>query len=268
MRPMKIAWIIAFLLVSLLLSTTAFAAIPPEYQQFVSTIPGVTEEMLYPDFWVNKPGQAKKVIMDAEEIAEYNSATAEAIGRVVELDDYPESLTGEELTGMINLVSVRTSSMRYDINGNSLPADYWPAMTAQLNLSGVADVNPVRFGITVRRTNLRIFPTNEGLYSSRTNHDTDRLQWTAVYAEEPMAVLHASADGQWYFAHIYTCFAWIPAEDVALAPKEVLFSYVNRDPFLVVTGDRVFTQPNPDTESVSEVQLDMGVRLPLPLPRR
>lgn len=257
--------LLSVLLVSLWLGPLGGSALPTTYQQYAPTIPDTTEAMLEPEFWIAKPGTAKKVLMSPEEIEEWNNLTADAIDRVVQFEEYPETMTKAELVAKIDTVSKVPTSKRYLADGTEIPgrSPYYDPFVANMPKDAIADEFPVRFGITVRRTNLRVLPHESPLYSSKTSPH-DQFQWTAVYALEPLAVLHTSADGQWYFVHIYTCFAWIPVEDVALfESKEAMLEYAKRDPFLMITGDRVFTQYNTSNPEIAELQLDMGVRVPL-----
>lgn len=223
------------------------------------------EAMLEPHFWIAKSNEADKVLMNPEEIRDWNTLTADAIDRVVEFEEYQETMTKDELVDKINTVSKVPTKTRYDKDLNPIPggSEYYDPFVENMNVDDIPVRFSVRFGITVRRTDLRVLPHKDPLYSD-TKSMHDQFQWTAVYALEPCAVLHTSADGQWYFVHIYTCFAWMPVEDVALfQSKEAMLEYAKSDPFVMITGDRVLTQPNTAHPEVSELQLDMGVRVPL-----
>lgn len=249
----------------LLLGCLVVSAILGACLRQAPTAPPSAEEMSDPEFWISELTQAEKVLMSPGEISEWNTLTADAIDRVVQFEKYQETMTKDELVAKINTVSKVPTRTRYGADGNPISAGsgYYDPFVRNMDVDAIPDEFPVRFGITVRRTNLRIIPHENPLYSSRTSLD-DQLQWTAVYALEPCAILHTSADGQWYFAHIYTCFAWMPVEDVALFEnREAMLEYAKRDPFLMVTADRVLTQPDAANPEISELQLDMGVRVPL-----
>src|SRR5690606_10947262 len=50
---------------------------------------------------------------------------------------------------------------------------------------------------------------------------------------------------------------------VAIGSKQQVLAYTQQQPFVVITGAKVHTAFNPQLAAVSELQLDMGVRLPL-----
>ena len=234
------------------------------FKQFDSDIPNVSEEMLYPEFWIKNTSGADNLIATSGGIEDYNKANIKKNASIVDIENYKENITRDELIKKINSLSKVPSSAMYNADGGKVGSDYYKGLTDNLNLEGLQDSNKVRYGISIRRTEMRTFPTHDRLYSSSNNHNIDRLMETAVYPVEPMAILSASKDGQWYFAQIYNYLAWIPAKDVALTDdKNELFSYVDREPFLVVTGDKVYSNYNPDNQNLSEIRFDMGTRLPL-----
>jgi len=55
----------------------------------------------------------------------------------------------------------------------------------------------------------------------------------------------------------------MPKEDVALGNKAEIAAFKNDDNFIVVTGSKVFTNHVPNHPELSNIQLDMGIRLPL-----
>lgn len=235
-----------------------------EYKQFESNVPNVTEDMLYPEFWVENISKANKVIATPEEIEVYNNENIKVCEPVVDLENYKESFTKQELVELIEDLSSPSTYPRYNSNGEQVGEDYYNELIQNLNLDGLDDVNHVRYGITVARTEMRNFPTYDRLYSSPNDYNIDRLMETAVYPIEPMIILSESQDGEWYLAQIYNYLAWIPVKDVAIAAdKDILFDYINNENFLVVTGKRVYTNYNPQKPEISELQLDMGVKAPL-----
>ena len=236
-----------------------------KYKQFQSNIPRVTEEMLYPDFWLKNTKKAKRLIATPEEIEAYNMETINISETVVDLEAYRESFTKEELIGLIKNLSQLPASPGYNSKGEKVDKEHYELLIENLNIEGIKDINEVRYGIAVRRTEMRTFPTYESLHISPEDYNIDKFMETAVYPLEPMAILHESKDKKWYFAQIYNYLAWIPVKDVAIADKKILFEYLNREDFLIVTGRRVYTNYNPLVPEISELQLDMGVRLPLAL---
>ncbi len=225
-------------------------------------IPNVTEEMLNADFWVSKLDDADKVIMTADEIEAYNGRIDESTEAVADLRSYSGKLTGDALKGMIEEYKV-SKLPQYGADGNMLGGDYYGALLEKRNLRGIEESNPVRFGMVVKRTNMRSLPTDDLVMNKRGDVEFDRFQETALYVGTPLAVLHVSSDGKWYFCQAGFYRGWAAAADVAIGDREQVLDYGSERPFAVVTGSRVSTGYDPYTQAISEVVLDMGVRLPL-----
>lgn len=234
---------------------------PKGYEQFESNVPNVRPEMLYPDFWI-KDGFGK-ILMTEAEINDFNRRLCEKYPVPFELEQYPASITKEKLLELVNKASAIPAGTLYDAQGEPLSPQYWTALAANLNTGGAADFIPVRFGLTVRRTEMRRLPGAGRVFDEPGDYEFDCLIETAVYPAEPLAILHTSKDGQWYFAQMYNYLAWIPAADVAVGSREEVLGFAGHNPFLVVTGSRVRTNYNPFDASLSELPLYMGVRLPL-----
>jgi len=57
---------------------------------------------------------------------------------------------------------------------------------------------------------------------------------------------------------------WVKAKNIALTgDREKIFDYLKTDKFLVVTGSKVETEPNPFIKEVSNIIFNMGDRIPL-----
>lgn len=244
---------------SLIMTTSAFAA----GNDFSNKMPNVKADMLKPGFWVNNASSVNKIIMNGAQIEQLNGNFVKEISTVVDLEKYNQSFTKNELNEKILNLSTPSKNPRYDKDGNLVTEEYYNKLKENLNLDSLQDVTNVKYGITVRRTLMKTFPTYDLLFKQGDNYEFDRLMETAVYPVEPLVILSESKDKQWYFAQMYNYLAWIPAKDVALTTKDKLFSYVNNPRFLVATGKRAFTVYNPLDKELSEIKFDMGVRISL-----
>ncbi len=233
------------------------------YQQFTSPVPHVSEEMQYASFWVKQQPEAKSVIANLEQIQAYNQKNLSLDGSPLrDIFAMKPTYTRDEIVKLIQGVSKGPEGKKYK-NGELISQSYKDQLQASLNLDGVPAESTIRYGVAVRRSLMKNFPTDDEIYSTPQDYALDRFMETTAYPLEPMAILSTSRDGLWYFAQIYNYAAWIKAEDVAVADKEVLRAYVSAEQFLVVTGKRATTHFNPFTKELSEYQIPMGVRIPL-----
>lgn len=233
------------------------------FQQFPSPVPHVTEAMQYASFWSKQLPDATALIATLENIQAYNQRNFAFDGTPLRDIFAMKSTYGrDELVKMIQGVSKVPEGNKYK-NGELITEAYKKELQASLHLDAIAQETDVRYGIAVRRSPMKNFPTDDEIYNSTTDYALDRFMETTAYPLEPMVIFSTSRDGRWYFAQMYNYAAWIKAEDVALTDKETLKSYVQTEPFLIVTGKKATTHFNPFTKELSEYAIPMGVRVPL-----
>lgn len=230
--------------------------------QFDLNIPGVYDEMLFPDFWLQHLADRDKIIMTGSGIERYNRKAFAECEVLKDLRSFPAVIGGEQLRASIEKVSVRPQKKLY-LNGEEISEEYYDALENLLNLDQIKKLTEVRFGISVKRTEMRAFPTYDRVFSESDDCENDMFIETALYPAEALAILHTSSDSKWLFAQAYNYLAWLPAADVAFTSREKLFSYLDTPNFLVVSGKDAFTGYNPQYPEISELQLDMGTRIPL-----
>ncbi len=224
---------------------------------------GVTSAQLQVDYWLSQRPQPDVVLLGSDDIAAFNQQTYALQAEMVELSTLPEAWSAEQLQQAINSISSTPKYPRFYATGEQATEAQLADYRAAANLAGVQQDNPIRFGLAVQRAAMRTFPTNDKLYSAIDDLDIDRFQETAVFPGWPLAIVHTSADGQWYLAQSYHYLAWIEARYVAIGDRQSVLAYAEREPFLQATAAKVWTNYNPQQPASSEVQLDMSTRLPL-----
>ena len=260
MKMNKTALIGGFLAVHLLSSSAVLAQ---SSAPFVSDVPLVQETMLVDDYWYQKLNKPTKALMSQAQIAQFNQDLVANDPHVTDPLSWPASLTKAQLTKEIQGISKTPSSKRFYADGSDVTKADFARYHKNTNVDAIAADNSVQYGLVVNRTVLRTFPTDERVFNSGMDTDLDRFQETGAFPGETVAVLHESADKQWYLVAAYNYTAWVKKADIAVGDKEEIKAFSQADDFIVVTGDKVFTNYVPDDKRVSQVQLDMGVRLPL-----
>ncbi|WP_430350852.1 SH3 domain-containing protein [Thermoanaerobacterium thermosaccharolyticum] len=226
-------------------------------------IPGTILEMLDAEYWIEKIPDADSLIMMQNDIMKFNQEIVKKCDSVYDLRSYRDSFTYDELLSLIKEYKLPEKEMYFG-NGEIVKNDFYHYISDNLNISEIKKVNPVQYGITIKKTSLRSFPTDIAVYSKKGDIEFDRFQETSCQAIEPVLVLHESKDRKWYFIQMYNYRGWVKATDIAIAKdKEEVFDYLDTDYFIVVTGNHARTQFNPYYSDVSEIQLDMGTRVPL-----
>lgn len=254
-----------FLLAALLgLSAGAFA---PHADARVAPQPtgviGVDTTQLTPGYWVGRQRQADKVILDRGAIASQNRRLQQDDPSLHDVEGLPAELDAAQVREWIEDLSSRPSKPLYDVQGKPVSKKTLDGLMDALNLKAIPKTQKTRYGLVVRRAGLRTFPTTTRVFSSIGDTDIDRFQESAFFPGTPVAIVHESRDKKWWFVVGNLYAAWIEKQSVAEGSKTQVFSYTRKVPYLVVTGAHVRTTFTPDLPAVSDLQLDMGVRVPV-----
>ena len=226
-------------------------------------IPGIGPEQLDPQWWISRLADPDTPILDGARIAARNATLFAEEASMHVLAELPTPLPGAQVREMITALSAPPANPRYDMQGTQLPQTTLDGLQAALALDAIPAQVPARFGLVVRRTALRAFPTRLRAFSTPGDTDIDRFQESALFPGDPVAIVHASADGQWLFVISPRYAAWIEADALAEGSRERVLGYGQRSPYRIVTGATVRTVFTPEAPAVSELQLDMGQRIPL-----
>ncbi len=256
MLKIKTRSMIVPLLMMLVITVTAVNA--------AGAVPNITPAMETADFWIDKLPDPDGVIMNLDEIADFNSdIVAKQPGLIFDLTSYPGSIKGGLLSDLITSRPFPVDEERY-CNGQLVEGSYYEDLLSRMDLSGIGENNEVAYAVTVRRSNIRTFPTSDESLEAPDDVEFDLFQETAVSPLEPALILHRSLDGNWCFVQIYNYNGWMPAADLAIAAdKDSWLAYIQPDNYLVVTGNSVGINFSPDNGPPELIELTMGTRVPL-----
>jgi cell wall-associated NlpC family hydrolase len=228
---------------------------------------GIEEIHLSAQFWIDRLPEPDEVLMDREAIRAFNANAYATDPHLVDIGGIPARLPGDEVHRGIRAISKPYKAPLFYHDGREVAESDYRRYTDNLALDSIPDSVEVRFGLVLRRADMRTWPTEDAVYKSTDTIDLDRFQENGLFPAAFVAVLHESRDGEWYFAQSYNYAAWVRRDRIAIGDREEIKAYKNAEPFVVVTGDRIETTFNPVMPAISELQLDMGVRLPLADPQ-
>jgi len=255
---------IALLALGLALGTATLAAREPVTPRLpASGVVGVEDAYLDPAFWVARTASADQVLMDRAAIDARNARLMQLDRSMHDLAALPAALSREQVAGWIGKLASPPTRALWDEAGAPVPKDALDAIVANRAMEAIPASQPTRFGMAVERAALRTFPTSLRAFSTKGETDIDRFQESALFPGDPVVIAHTSTDGQWHFVVSPRYAAWVEARSIAEASRAEVLAYAGRAPYRIVTGAKprtVFTREDP---RVSELQLDMGVRIPL-----
>ncbi len=205
----------------------------------------------------------KQIVLDSQAIAAQNARLLQLDPTVHDLEKFPAELTVGNVRPLIEKLSEYPDKELFDAEGRKLEKPQLDALMHSLALESVPESQPTRYGLAVKRADLRTFPTLLRVFNSAEDRDIDRFQESALFPGTPVVIAHESRDGNWWFIVSPLYAAWVEKRFIAEGAAGEVFAYARKTPYLVVTGATAKTVFTPTRPEVSELQLDMGVRVPL-----
>lgn len=226
-------------------------------------VPGIVDAQLDAAYWIRRLSQPDRVVLDADQIASQNVRMRDTDAALHHIESLPPTLEAEQVRAWVEALSVAPTRTLYDADGKPGSPRSISRLVANLALKSIPQTQVTRYGMVVRRADLRTFPTRLRVFHSPDDSDIDRFQESALFPGTPVVIAHESRDRAWYFVVSETYAAWIEKDAVAQGDARAIFAYGRRAPYLVVTGASASTTFTPEVPGVSAVQLEMGVRVPV-----
>jgi len=244
-------------------------------------LPGTTVEMTAPGFWIDRISDPDRVIMTVPEIEALNKKN---ISRVIGSGHpYADNIAKIEKDGPVfnrmnplgigEAYPVETVRKRLNQTIGRLMKttlyDSWALpftdskkaeIREAMNVESVPATIRPRKAVLVRHSSARLYPTAEPGYRMR--NYLDDINVTSLDIGMPVAVLHVSKTGDYFFVMSPIAWGWVPAQDVAFGPEKKIRIFQEADTFIVITGHR---EPFYADEKCTIIAgtLSMGERLPL-----
>ncbi len=245
----------------------------PEFVPFEEPSPPLST----PHFWISKVKDPDKRIMDESEIKVFNQRAC-LISGGIDISSFPESASCEEIKdkiievsgfepflnpslGMYNNLDEADFFMRmyfgegdarYGGDNEPLKPDFYMNVLGNMNLEDLKQDKKVNYALTIRLTNILVWPCDELVMNKPLDYEFNRLQQSSLNIAEPVAVLHESRDGAWAFIRTRFVDGWVRVNDLAFSGREEVNGYPG-DRFLVITGASCRTG--------SGTELRMGTKL-------
>lgn len=215
---------------------------------------GVTDAYAQPAFWT-EAGRDEKVLMDAEEIAAYNSQiTQKEELKVVDLTKEVETVSADEI---IRLISKYELGQFVYLDGSPICEEDKQFLEKRRNLDALeaAETVDVAYGLITNETDVRAYPSVATLMVQPDDWEFDYFQESTLKVGEGVRIYHKTADDEWFFVQAKNYNGWVRSKDIAYCSFDEMLEYLTGSSFLVVT------KPT-DLETAEEtIHLSMGSRL-------
>jgi cell wall-associated NlpC family hydrolase len=224
---------------------------------------GVQDAYLSPAFWIARTRPADAPLLARAAIDTRNARLLREDASMHDLAALPTALDRARVAGWIEALASPPTRPLWDETGTPVPKATLEAIVANRALAAIPATQTTRFGMAVRRAPLRAFPSALRVFNSNDDTDIDRFQESALFPGDAVVIAHASADGRWLFVVSARYAAWTEADAVAQGTRDAVLAYAQRTPYRVITGAKPRTVFTREAPRVSELQLDMGTRVPL-----
>ena len=229
-------------------------------------VPGVQPAYLTPGFWIARLRQPDRVLFTAGQITRRNERMTRIDPSMHDLRSLPTQLSRAQVLAWIEALAAPPKQALFDASGTRIQQSVLDGIVDNRDPDGIPERQPTRYGLVVHRAALRSFPTGLRVFNSVGDTDIDRFQESALFPGTPVVIAHRSRERDWLFVVSPRYAAWVAADAIAEGPRQQVLAYVDKVPYRIVTGATVRTRFTPEAPALSQLQLDMGVRLPLATP--
>jgi cell wall-associated NlpC family hydrolase len=211
--------------------------------------------------WIARCPDADRVLADPAAVARHNRRMLDLDPSVTDLAALPATLGRADVVDRVRRRGTLPNGPLVCGDGRPVPDEARRRWAAALALDGVPDTVAPRFGLVVRRSALRRFPTRERVHASARTTDIDQFQESAFFPGTPVAAVHATPDGAWCYVIGPTYDAWMESDAIGFGDRDAVLAYAAEASRVVVTA-RAETVFVPDMPAISRLTLDMGTTLP------
>lgn len=162
---------------------------------------------------------------------------------------YPEIIDGETVKKYITFDYPSTNT-KY-INDEPYTKEHWENLVENMDVANVPNRVDALFAFVLKSVNMRMSPSDAVLHSGDPKFDMN--QYTRLSASSPVAILHLSKDGKYYFVQAEFMRGWIPRESVEIYEKSK-FDNILKMPFVRVMKEKI---------KIGGVVYSIGDRIPV-----
>ena len=241
---------------------------------YLNLAPDVSEEMLSADFWISKCDDPDKIQMSQEEIYIWNNQANKLVTLgtdpyrfLIDIRTYDRVLIGESIRS--DIVRYNPSEVFYkkDSTGKAvkLDEDDYKSFYNLMNYAPLGSYDgdfkykysngklvaqstnkkefPLKKAVTVKRAELKLFPTTASLSKDKNYWYDDENQKSSLLMNEPVLVVWQSSDGKWLLVKSTYVTGWTRAENVAYVSDAEFNRYFDytlptHEAFVTITADR------------------------------
>lgn len=226
-----------------------------------STIP----EQLSPDYWINRLPDPDRPLKTPEQLQFFNKEIHMMIREQVDIFQPGILPRGDQIRAQIESEYQTVSGRKlFDIKGAYVKKEFFETQIKPLVQWGqVPNKLMVKWGVATRATSVRALPTNVKMLEEVGDIEFDMLQYTLIKLWTPVAIMHTSKDGRWYYIQAPYVRGWVKSKDIAIfKTQKGVKDKLKSGKFLVVTGESIPVCLDPECHERHQ-RPSMGTILPI-----
>lgn len=227
-------------------------------------VPGVSPEQLHADYWLARSPDADRVRLDATQVAALDAEQFARDPTFNMLAAYPDTLGGSKVRDWIEQLGKRPSGLLAK-DGSDISATQIDGWMADRALDDIPAQVKVRWAVVTQRADMRTFPTDVRVFRNAQGirERIDRFQETGLFPGTPVAVLHASRNGDWLFVASPTYKAWMHRAPLAFASKSDVLAFARNATQRVIAPHLVADGRQLDMSTPIDIASDGKAILPV-----
>ncbi len=221
--------------------------------------------MMNPDYWIQQIPDAEKMIKTPAQLKEFNHYIAELIAERIDIFKLSKTRNQAEIQdNVLKIFKALRARKLYDVKNQTIARSFFnDEILPKLNTTDKPQQIKVRWGACIRSTLVRALPSDTVLLEKPNDVEFDQLQFARIKLWTPVAILHESKEGDWYFIQAPYARGWVKSRDIALfAARDDLKKWIATKSFITVTGDYVKLWKDPKFKT-AHVNASMGTVIPL-----
>jgi SH3 domain (SH3b1 type) len=215
----------------------------PRIQPGPEKLPYVESKMETAQFWIDQMKRPDQVLLTPKKALALRTQWIEK-QILIDVFSLPEQIPKNMLREWLKSdFSYLRRIGKYNEQGERVLSDEYVQIQKKVNLEGIRGSNSVAWGMTIRRTQLRVFPSEKILTTKPLDTEFNILMISSLRLAEPLAILQQSRDKQWYFVAASVARGWVRAEDIGrMESRAALRTWVKQARFVVVGKEATFIQ--------------------------
>ena len=204
--------------------------------------PLIASDMETPEFWIKKIKNPTNQLLTPGEVRKMNEENLRKNDlHLYRITDLKENWTDGEILSFLDEdweTSGTTGEVGYGKSEAPLGESFRNELRNKLNRKAIKENNRILFGLVVKRTDIRVFPTDE---PSSSPDGFDRFQHSSISPGSPIGIYHFSRDKEWAYVQTQMIRGWVRTDHLAIAKeRSEVIDYEGAKDRLVVTGNLIY----------------------------